>query len=148
MNTVNKTKKFLRQTFINGVLFLVPVVALAWIFSGAIGGMVTVFGSMQQNESVKKMGGPLFLLLAGILCITAIIFMTGILIHLTLLRKFNDWLENRVLAMVPGYDLYKNMMEEKLHIKQADGKPVLVQWAESKQLGVQVEEHDNGDCTI
>jgi uncharacterized membrane protein len=148
MTTVNKTKAFIQQTFINGILFLVPVVALVWIFSGAISGMVTLFGSMQNNQTVKRMGGPLFLLLATLFCVAAMIFVTGILIHLTLLRKFNYWLENRVLGIVPGYDLYKNMMEEKLHIKHADGKPVLVQWAESQQLGVQVEEHANGTCTV
>ncbi|MEP6750101.1 MAG: hypothetical protein ABJB86_20350 [Bacteroidota bacterium] len=148
MNTVNKTTNFIRQTFINGIIFLVPVVALAWIFSGAISGMVSLFGGMQKNETVKKMGGPLFLLLLVIIGIVAIIFITGILIHFTFLRKFNDWLENRVLGMVPGYELYKTMMEEKLHIKHGEGKPVLVQWAESQQLGVQIEEHSNDTCTV
>jgi uncharacterized membrane protein len=148
MNTVRKTENFIKQTFINGIVFLVPVVAIVWIFSGAIGGLVSVFGSMQKNETVKKIGGPFFLLLISIVFIVCVIFLTGVLIHFTFLRKFNDWLENRVLNMVPGYELYKNMMEEKLHIKNAAGKPVLVQWSESQQLGVQIEEHNNETCTV
>ena len=40
------------------------------------------------------------------------------------------------------------MMEEKLHIKHPGGKAVLVQWKESQQLGVQIEQHANGTCTV
>ena len=34
------------------------------------------------------------------------------------------------------------MMEEKLHIKENNGIPVLVQWPASQQLGILVEQND------
>ena len=34
---------------------------------------------------------------------------------------------------MPGYDFLKSMMEEKLHIKENNGIPVLVQWPASQQ---------------
>jgi predicted outer membrane repeat protein len=48
--------------------------------------------------------------------------------------------------MMPGYDFLKSMMEEKLHVKQNDGVPVLVQWHNSQQLGILVDE--KGDRNV
>ncbi len=145
---MNKTKPFIVRTFINGVIFLVPVVAIAWIFSGAISAVSPVYTTLQNNETVKRTGGPLLVFILFIIIIVLLIFINGILLHFTLLKRFNSWLEKRVLTMLPGYDLYKSMIEERLHMSHSTGEAVLVQWAESQQLGLKTEEHDNGTCTV
>jgi uncharacterized membrane protein len=148
MNPVRKTENFFRKTFINGIIFLIPVVAIIWLFSGAITSVVSVFSGMKDNEMVKKSGGLLFLFFAGIILIIAVIFMVGILIHFTFLRKFNDWIEKQVLGLIPGYDFFKSMMEERLHVKSSKGKAVLVKWNMSQQLGIEIEEHADNTCTV
>jgi uncharacterized membrane protein len=148
MDNIKKTRLFVRETFINGIIFLVPLTVIIVIFSGAAGGAVSFFISMQGNKTVQQFGGLPVLLLAAVVFLVATVFITGVLIRFTFFKSVNKWLENQVLGMVPGYDLYKTMMEEKLHIKHPGGKAVLVQWKESQQLGVQIEEHANGTCTV
>jgi uncharacterized membrane protein len=148
IDPVKKTENFILQTFINGVIFLIPIVAVIWIFSGAISGIFSVMYGLKDNMFAKKLGGPIFVFLIAVIGIVLLIFLTGILIHLTLLRKLNSFLEKRVLDLVPGYAFFKSMMEEKLHIKDAVGIVVLVRWNESKQLGIQTETHSDDTCTV
>jgi uncharacterized membrane protein len=88
-------------------------------------------------------GGLLLLLPAVILLVIAFVFALGILVHITLLSRAKNWLEQQVLDMMPGYDFLKSMTEEKLHIRENDGIPVLIQWQASQQLGILVDEKDD-----
>ena len=148
MNHLNKTRDFIWKTFINGIVFLIPVVALIWIFSEAIGGIASIFSELQNNSMIKTLGGPFFLSLLALLFLLAFIFLIGLLVHFTFLRNFNSWLERQVLGLIPGYDFLKSTMEEKLNIKSNKGKVVLVKWDQSQQLGIQVDEHPDGTCTV
>lgn len=142
MSIIRQTNGFIRSTFINGIIFLIPVVALGWIFSGAISSIIAIVGSAQGNPWIKTHGGLLLLLPLSILMVIAFVFALGLLVHLTLLNRAKDWLEQQVLGMMPGYDFLKSMMEEKLHIKENNGMPILVQWPASQQLGILVDEKD------
>jgi len=148
MSNINKSRLFVKETFINGIIFLIPITVVLVLFSGAISGAVSFFMAMQSNKMVLEFGGLPVLVLAALLFVVALVFLVGVLIRFAFFKSFNAWLENQVLAMVPGYNLYKGMMEEKLHIKTPGGKAVLVQWNESQQLGVQIEKNDNGTCTV
>jgi uncharacterized membrane protein len=142
MNIVRQTGGMIRNTFINGIIFLIPIVALGWVFSGAIQGIVAVIGGAQNSPWVQSHGGLLLLLPVVVLLLVAFVFALGILVHVTLLRRAKNWLEHQVLDMMPGYDFLKSMMEEKLHVRKNNGVPVLVQWPASQQLGIWVEEKD------
>ncbi len=148
MNNIKKSEHFVKETFINGIIFLIPITVVLVLFSGAISGAVSFFVAMQGNATVQKLGGLPALILAAVAFVVALVFLVGLLIRFTFFRGLNAWLENQVLGMVPGYDLYKTMMEEKLHVKHPGGKVVLVQWKESQQLGVQIEKNNNGTCTV
>ncbi|MGC4041400.1 MAG: DUF502 domain-containing protein [Flavobacterium sp.] len=147
-NPLKKTKAYLYQTFVNGIVFLIPVVAVVWLFSGAITGMYSLLCGLEDTAIARKIGGPFFVFILGSIILIFLVFVTGLLIHYTFLRKINGWLEKQLLDMIPGYNMLKSMMEEKLHIKEAAGIVVLVHWNESKQLGIQTEEHDNATCTV
>jgi uncharacterized membrane protein len=142
MSIIKKTDGFIRNTFINGIVFLIPLVALGWVFSGAIEGIVTVVGSTKDNPWVELHGGLLLLLPIVLLLVVAFVFALGILVHITLLSRAKNWLEQQVLDMMPGYNFLKTMMEEKLHVKENNGMPVLVQWPASQQLGILIDEKD------
>jgi uncharacterized membrane protein len=143
MSIIRQTVSFIRSTFINGIIFLIPLVALGWIFSGAIAGIFTLLGSAQNSPWVKSHGGLLLLLPVVVLLAIAFVFALGILVHITLLSRAKNWLEQQVLDMMPGYDFLKSMTEEKLHVREKDGIPVLVQWPASQQLGILVDEKDD-----
>ncbi len=148
MNNIKKTEHFAKETFINGIIFLIPITVVLVLFSGAISGAVSFFVAMQGNTTVQKFGGLPVLVLVALIFIVSLVFLIGVLIRFAFFKSLNTWLENQVLGMVPGYDLYKTMMEEKLHVKHPGGKAVLVQWKESQQLGVQIEKNDNSTCTV
>jgi uncharacterized membrane protein len=132
-----------RGTFINGIIFLIPLVALGWVFSGAITGIVSAVGSAQDSPWIRSHGGLLLLLPLGVILVVAFVFALGILVHITVLRRAKNWLEAQVLDLMPGYNFMKSMMEEKLHVKGNNGVPVLVQWPASQQLGILIEEKDD-----
>ncbi len=142
MSIIRQTGGMVRNTFINGLIFLIPLVALGWVFSGAIGGIAGVVGGAQSSPWVQSHGGLLLLLPVVVLLLITFIFALGILVHIALLRRAKNWLEHQVLDLMPGYDFLKSMMEEKLHVKENNGVPVLVQWPASQQLGILVEEKD------
>ncbi|WP_133993996.1 DUF502 domain-containing protein [Dinghuibacter silviterrae] len=142
MSIVRQTGGMIRNTFINGIIFLIPLVALGWVFSGAIGGIAGAMSSTQSNPWVQSHGGLLLLLPMVVLGFVAFVFALGILVHITVLQRAKNWLEQQVLDMMPGYDFLKSMMEEKLHVKEKKGAPVLVQWSSSQQLGILVEEKE------
>lgn len=142
MSIIGQTSTVIRSTFINGIIFLIPLVALGWVFGGAITGIATAIGSAQNNNWVKSHGGLLLLLPIILSLLIAFIFALGILVHITLLRRAKSWLEQQVLDLMPGYNFLKSMMEEKLHVKANNGVPVLVQWPSSQQLGVMVDEKE------
>ena len=142
MSIVKQTDRFIRNTFINGIIFLIPLVALCWVFSGALGGIVAVISGAQNSAWVKAHGGLLLLLPTVLLLSIAVVFASGILVHLTVLARAKNWLERQVLGLMPGYDFLKSMMEEKLHVKENKGTPVLVKWQASRQLGILIDEQD------
>ena len=142
MSIIRQTGGFIRNTFISGIIFLIPLVALGWVFSGAIEGIVITIGSVQNSPWVKSHGGLLLLLPIVALLFVAFIFALGVLVRITLLSRAKHWLEKQVLDMLPGYDFLKSMMEEKLHVRENNGTPVLVQWTTSQQLGILIDEKD------
>lgn len=143
MSIIRQTSGIIRSTFINGIIFLIPLVAIGWVFSGAISGIMTFLGNAQNNLLVKSHGGLILLLPVVILSLIVFIFALGILVHIALLSRAKNWIEHQVLDLMPGYDFLKSMMEEKLHVKQNNGIPVLVQWADSRQLGILVDEKED-----
>jgi uncharacterized membrane protein len=143
MSIIRQTSGMIRNTFINGIIFLIPLVALGWVFSGAIGGIAGAMASAQSNTWVQTHGGLLLLLPVTVLGMVVFVFALGILVQFTVLQRAKNWLEQQVLDMMPGYDFLKSMMEEKLHVKEKRGAPVLVQWVSSQQLGIMVEEKED-----
>lgn len=142
MSIIKQTRGIVRDTFINGIIFLIPLVAIGWVFSGAIGGFAAMIGSAQGNAWVKSHGGLVLLLPVIVLSVVFFVFVLGLLVHVALLRRAKNWLEQQVLDLMPGYNFLKSMTEEKLHVKGNKGTPVLVQWPSSQQLGMLVDEQD------
>jgi uncharacterized membrane protein len=142
MSIIKQTRSIVRDTFINGIIFLIPLVALGWVFSGAIGGIVGVVSGAQSSPWVSSHGGLVLLLPLIVIIVLVLVFVLGLLVHITLLSRAKNWLEQQVLDLVPGYNFLKSMTEEKLHISGNKGTPVLVQWPSSQQLGMMVDEKD------
>jgi len=143
MSIIRQTGGLIRSTFISGVIFLIPLVAIGWIFGGAVAGILTFLGNAQNNPLVKTHGGLMLLLPVVLLSLIVFVFALGILVHITTLSRAKNWIEHQVLDLMPGYDFLKSMMEEKLHVKQNNGIPVLVQWTNSQQLGILVDEKED-----
>jgi uncharacterized membrane protein len=142
MSIIKQTRGIVRDTFINGVIFLIPLVALGWVFSGAISGIAGAIGGAQGSPWVRSHGGLVLLLPVIILATVFFVFILGLLVHVALLQRAKSWLEQQVLDLMPGYNFLKSMTEEKLHVKSKQGVPVLVQWPTSQQLGMMVDQKD------
>jgi uncharacterized membrane protein len=107
----------LRDIIIAGFFFLLPVyiaiavVTKAWTWLSSLGSrLAAMFGV----TSILGIGGHtvfsgLLLLLVWMLC--------GILVRLSFVAAFNRAVERWLSRIIPGYDIYKALAEEKLRSK-------------------------------
>jgi len=74
------------------------LVALGWLFGGAIGSIIAIVGNVSNNAWINSHGGLMLLLPVVLLLIIAFIFTLGILVHIALLSRAKNWLEDQVLV--------------------------------------------------
>ena len=76
-------------------------------------------------------------------------FFFGLLVRTAVGQSFGSWVEEKILNLLPGYQLIK-----KVSLQFAGGSeaahwtPVLIKIGESRQIGFLVEEHSSGEVTV
>ena len=140
---------FLRKTFVSGLLFSVPFVALIIILDQAF--------EMAQKfmEPVAKLtpAHPIFrletrvLLAVGLLVLLC--FLAGLFAQTARAQKFVGRLERAVLSKVPGYQYFKNEIESSLGDEEHVKYPVvIVNVGPGWRFALQIEAKENGFVTV
>jgi len=60
--------------------------------------------------------------IVGGIILLVLIYFSGFLMRLSLLKRFTEWVDNKLMIFLPGYEKNKKEAEEKL--KQRDRKPI------------------------
>ncbi len=129
--------ELVKQTFINGLISLIPVVALLWLCSGFVGDIFTTISSINNSTLISNNGGLLLLIPLLILALVVLILLSGLLVRHTIFKRIDEWFEQKIMNLIPGYGILKSMVEEKVSpTKNLVNKAVLVSFENSKQLGV------------
>ena len=124
------------------VLFI--VITKAWTYFTSVGAkMAGMFGL----KSILGVGSTT--VFSGFLLI-AIWVVAGLLLRFTFMRSLSRALERGLSQVLPGYDTYKKMAEEKLQhkIKILPYTCALIRWQEYWQPGYIVEQDGNGNCVL
>jgi len=112
--------KFLKTTFLGGILFLVPFIVLIAILEKALDvarkAVDPLADALFHGTSVHAYAGHL--LAFGLLLVLC--FLAGLAAKTSFARKSVDELEKKVLARVPGYDSAKSKVLTTLQSQEGE----------------------------
>jgi len=140
----------LREIAVAGFLFLLPVyivaavVTKAWTWLSSLGKhLADLFGV----KSIFGLGGHT--VITGVLLIASWI-VCGFLVRLSFVAAFNKAVDRWLSQLIPGYEAYKTMAEEKVGNKPRTipYAAALIQWRDYWQPGYVVEHDGNGNYVI
>jgi len=141
--------QFLKTTVLGGLVVLVPVAVCIYIISAVIEKVLKVLSPIAKFLHVQSVGGIAIVELAAIFIVIAACFLFGLLIRTAVGQSLGGWVEEKILNLLPGYQLIK-----KVSLQFAGGSgaahwpPVLIRVGESRQIGFLVEEHPSGEVTV
>jgi uncharacterized membrane protein len=140
--------QFLTTTLIGGLLFLVPVVFLAFILGKAFGFMLVVAKPMATWIPIDRVGGVAIANLIALLAIILLCFLAGLLARSALASGLVRHLEEKILMKIPGYALVRGLKSSIDNSDEAKLRPVLVDLGYCQRLGFQSEQLPDGRCVV
>jgi uncharacterized membrane protein len=141
---------FVKNTVMTGFFVLLPVLVVL----GLIGwGVAIIFGILKPIMDVfaiKSAGGMAFATLGGILLFAVGCFLTGFFVRLQIGKMTQEWVEEILLAKVPGYTMFKNLTQRLSGQQGLEFTPALVDLygTEAWAMGFIVEEAEAGQFTV
>ena len=141
--------QFLKTTVIGGLVVLVPVAVSFYIISAVITKVQKALSPIAKALHVESVLGIAVVEIAAVLLVIAACFLFGLLVRTSAGQTVGSWFEERILRLLPGYQLMK-----KVSLQFAGGsaaaqwKPVLISLGESRHMGFLVEENSSGDATV
>ena len=100
---MRKSIGFFRATIAGGILFLIPVIVIAWVIGRAIGFLHDLAKPIADLIPLTRVAGVGVLTLISIILLLLICFLAGIFMRTRLAKALVKWLEERVLVYLPGY---------------------------------------------
>ncbi|MBB4804655.1 putative membrane protein [Flavobacterium nitrogenifigens] len=147
-------KKFLLQVernCISGALVLLPLLVFfvllekVWKFFQNYGEKFAHF--LRLDLFLGKYATDI----AGGMILLVLIYLSGFLMRLALLRRFTNWVDDKLMIFLPGYEKNKKEAEEKLNKrkkKPSTDVPILLKNGEFWQPAHLIEEDANGNAVI
>ena len=138
-------KDRLQATFLAGALLLIPILVLVFLIGKALDIAHTVADPVAEQIPLGTIIGIKLPFLVSILFICLACIVAGLISRSILMKKFISNLEGWVLSNIPGYQLLKSTGESLLGVENEQGHvPVLVQFDDEWQIGLKVDELENG----
>ena len=142
--------KYIRDTITGGIFFMIPlfvvmiIAAKIWQKMTGVGAKLAAFLGTDKIFSFGT--GPI---ISGIL-ILLICFVSGLMLRLSLLKSLRDKLDKWLCRMIPGYEFYRVMLEEKMKKEEVpDSRPAVIAMINGVgQPGVIVEDLHNGKKVV
>lgn len=149
-------KRFLLQVernCISGALVLLPLLVFfvllekVWKFFQTYGEKFAHF--LRLDHVLGKYATDI----AGGLILLVIIYFSGFLMRLSLLKRFTEWVDNKLMIFLPGYEKNKKEAEEKINHRNkkpiiSTDLPVLLKNGEYWQPAHLIEEDEHGNIVV
>jgi len=141
--------QFLKTTVVGGLLVLVPVAVCLYVISAVIKKVVSTLAAVAKPLHVTSVGGIALVEVAAVLVVIAACFSFGLLVRTAVGQSFGSWVEDKILNLLPGYQLIKKVSRQFAGGSEAvHWSPVLIKIGEGRQIGFLVEEHSSGEATV
>jgi len=139
---------FIKTTIIGGMLFLVPLMFLIFIFGKAIGYMMIVAEPLADWLPVDTIGGVALANLLAVLAVVVVSFFAGLIARHTMAGGLVKALESRVLVKIPGYTMVKGI-KSGFDASETEGmKPIAVQLGSAERFALEIEKLPDGRSMV
>lgn len=150
---MKRVKQFFKTTILGGVIVLLPVVLtfffLRWVFyfiTGLIEPVTRVL--IEQSKLQKYIADILVIAIIVLIC-----FVIGLVVKTRFGRFLYQTVEDKILEIAPGYNLFKETIKQLLGRERAPFSTVaLVQIfganCSTMMTGFVTDEHPDGYCTV
>ncbi|MDR7370319.1 hypothetical protein [Flavobacterium aquidurense] len=141
----------LQKNCFSGIILLLPLVVFFMILE-KVWGFFKKYGDKVANLlHLDKVLGPIGSDILGGLFLILLIYFSGYLMQFSFLKRFTEWVDNKLMVFLPGYEKNKKLAEEKL--AQEMGKPVtdlpiLLKAGEYWQPAHLIEENADGTAVV
>jgi len=146
---MNRFAQFLRTTMVGGLLFLVPLVAIAIVVEKALAITRRFLDPLADHIPVHSVLGlqrPVFLAIAVVILFC---FLAGLFARAAIAQTLVEHLEKGVLSRIPGYELMKRVGESMLGVEKQGAYPVvLVCLGDTWQLALQTGQVEDGMVAV
>ncbi len=142
---MEKKDSFVKTTLIGGLIFLIPIVIIMAILGKAIKMMMVVAQPLGKMIPFESVGGIALVNILAIVAVVLVCFLAGFLAKSPPGRKAFNFLDSKLLMIMPGYSFIKGMTGS--IDKKGDQKvltPVLAKFDDVTQIGFEVERTNNG----
>jgi uncharacterized membrane protein len=147
-------KKFLLQVqrnCISGIILLLPLVVFFMILEKVWGFFRKYGDKFAHFLNIDKVLGTIGSDIIGGIFLILLIYFSGYLMQFSFLKKITDWIDDKLMVFLPGYEKNKKLAEEKL-IKKAKSPtanlPVLLKLGTYWQPAYLIEENIDGNAVV
>jgi uncharacterized membrane protein len=130
---------FIKTTIIGGLLFLVPVVALAVVVATVYQYMLKIAKPMAEFIPVDEFGGVAVANLIAGSIILVICFVAGLVAKADPAKRLAGKIEQSILSKIPGYGFVKGMTSTLAPENTGKLQAVLVSLGYSHRVGLEIE---------
>jgi len=151
MDTVMAAKpsfNFIKTTIIGGVVFLVPLVFLIFIFGKAINFMMVIATPLADWLPVDTVGGVALANLLAVLAVIVVSFIAGLVARHTMASGMVKKLESKVLINIPGYTMIKGIKSGFDTSESEAMRPIAVQLGSAERIALEVEKLPDGRSMV
>lgn len=132
---MSKVLQHIRTTVASGILFLIPAFVMVMIFQNLYTRLTGFGAHLAKFLGLPSIGHLGAVSIATSLIIIALMYLSGLLVKISKVSQFRNWLDENVLQFIPGYINYKVKMEEKVMQKTDHRPPVLVKVGDISRPG-------------
>ncbi|MBF4464940.1 hypothetical protein [Flavobacterium sp. LC2016-12] len=148
---MNKFLLQLQKNCISGIILLLPLVVFFMILEKVWGFFRKYGDKVSHILHLDKVLGPIGSDILGGLFLILLIYFSGYLMQFSFLKRFTEWIDDKLMVFLPGYEKNKKLAEEKLAHKVEKPKtdlPILLKQGDYWQPAHLIEENEDGNAVV
>jgi len=130
------------------VQFLLPVIVLVFIFEKALSITQSIIQPIKSHLPAERIFGVGMFSLLSVLLILFVCYLAGMLADRKVVKSFLSFIEDNLLAFIPGYAMIKSTASETVSNSDDDWKVVIISEDDDLKLGIEVDKRPDGYSMI
>ena len=147
---IGRSIGFFRATALGGLLFLLPIAAIAGILGYVYSFAVVVYDPVKDWLPVTDATGIALLFLAAVSLLLLLCFTAGLVAHRAIGRRFAQLLEKYLTTLFPKYAIYRDLLAGNIGGSRdvPSLKPVTVQMTDCRRIAFESDRLPDGSVVI